>query len=118
MDNRIFNVNGRTKEQLTLAVKSLLLNEYGQNQKVNGWYFRKDKGLVLCWHIKEKNHGKLFTDRMGNPKPIEVDELVDLLWEWLSSDEADTVEPADWEDDLDHDGDNENGWRLYTEEWG
>ena len=93
MDNRLFNINGKTKEQLTLAVKCLLLDEYG-GIKVKGWYFNKQKGLVLTWYFDPDKKGKVtpFTDRMGKPCVINEDELVDLLWNWLDSDEAKNVE--------------------------
>ena len=118
MDNRIFDINGRTKEQLKLAVKCLLYSEYDKEHNVSGWYFRRKKGLVLCAWKSNENGYKSFTDRMGNDKPANGEELVEILWEWLQSDEAKTVEFKDWEIDLEHDGSNNMGWRLYTEEWG
>jgi hypothetical protein len=98
----------------------LLLDEYGTNQKVKGWYFNKQKGLVLTWYFDPDKKEKVtpFTDRMGKPCVINEDELVDLLWNWLDSDEAKTVEFGSWENNVDHDGDNDKGWRLYTEDWG
>jgi len=120
MDNRLFNINGKTKDQLTLAVKCLLLDEYGKNIIVKGWYFSKQKGLVLTWYLDENEKEKVtpFTDRMGKPCAINEDELVDLLWKWLDSEEAKIVEFEHWESNVDHDGDNDKGWRLYTEDWG
>lgn len=118
MDNKIFNVNGRTKEQLRLALQLLLLNEYGENKKVRGWYLSKKNGLILTWLVDSSNKAIPFTDRMGKESEISGEELVDLLWNWLSSDEAKYVECVDWDADLDHDGSNEKGWRLYTGQWG
>ena len=119
MDNRLFNVNGRTKEQLTLAVKTLLLDEYGKQQKVKGWYFSENSGLVLTWSVGDSQQKAIpFTNRMGQPEEIGEEELVNLLWEWLKSDEADKVKLGDWEGDLDHDGSNDTGWRLYVDQWG
>lgn len=116
MDNKIFNVNGRTKKQLALAVQLLLLTEYSDNQKVRGWYYSKQKGLILTWHVSEQVTP--FTDRMGKESEIVGDELVDLLWTWLNTPEARDVECVDWDENLDHDGSNEKGWRLYVDEWG
>ena len=82
MDNRIFNVNGKTKQQLALAVQALLLDEYDGIQKVKGWYFNKERGLVLTWYVGNDSGNKKtipFTNRMGQPTEIEPDELVDIL---------------------------------------
>jgi hypothetical protein len=117
MDNRQFNINGKTKEQLTLAVKCLLFNEYNEEKTVPGWYYSKKKGLVLVWHVNEDSTA--FTDRMGNPKEVNAEELVEILWVWLQTDEAKEVEHNDpWDYNADHDGSNDLGWRLYLDEWG
>ncbi len=117
-DNRIFNVNGITIEQLELAVKLLLLNEYGEQIKIRGWYFNPNKGLVLTWHVDKDSKAKPFTDNMGQEKPIEEKELVETLWNWLFTDQAKSVVLNGYDVDADHDGSNEKGWRLYNEEWG
>ena len=122
MDNRIFDVNGKTKEQLHLAVKLLLLDEYNSilSKKVQGWYLNPKKGLVLTWYVGEnQKKATPFTNRMGEPEPIDVDELTNLLWDWLSSEEADSIELDGWDKDLkDSDVSMSPGWRLYAEEWG
>lgn len=121
MDNRIFDINGKTKKQLELAVKLLLLNEYDENQKVKGWYFKENKGLILTWYVGDGYKAQPFTDRMGNISPISDIELVNILWEWLQSDQSKTVKSSDttWDYEfIDSDVSNERGWRLYTEEWG
>jgi hypothetical protein len=121
MDNKMFNVNGRTKEQLEMALDCFLFDEYGKELELKGWSFRKDKGFVLHYYVRENDKNsivKSFTDRMGNEKPIKKDELVEVLWEWLNSQEADEVVLDGQEIDLDHDGHNKKGWRLYTEDWG
>lgn len=121
MDNKIFNVNGRTIEQLKLAVQLLLLDEYNKKQKVKGWYFSKKKVLILTWSSDETRVTP-FTNRMGQPEEINEDELTDQLWVWLSSDQAKEVE--DNEDNRwdyyfnDSDVSMKDGWRLYTEDWG
>ena len=92
MDNRIFNVNGKTKYQLTLALNSLLYNEYDKINNVKAWYFNEDKGLVLCWHYNQNDKRyNPFTDNMGKPKSISIEELTDILWDWLKTDEANSV---------------------------
>jgi len=122
MDNRIFNVNGKTKQQLALAVQALLLDEYDGIQKVKGWYFNKERGLVLTWYVGNDSGNKKtipFTNRMGQPTEIEPDELVDILWDWLSSEQANEVELEGWDKKFeDSDVSNNAGWRLYVDEWG
>lgn len=121
MDNKLFNINGRTKQQLVRAIDCFLFDEYGSYHSVKGWSYRKDKGFVLHSYLRENDKNsevKPFTNRIGIPTSINKDELVDLLWEWLSSEEASEVVLGDWEEDLDHDGSNDKGWRLYTEHWG
>ena len=117
MDNRLFNINGKTKNQLALAVKALLLDEYDTQRKVKGWYFKKNKGLILTWYVDNKKSTP-FTNRMGTPCEIAENELVEILWNWLDSPEAKIVEMSSWEVNTDHDGSNDLGWRLYTEDWG
>ena len=118
MDNRIFNVNGRTLEQLTLAVKLLLLDEYGDKQIVRGWYYSEEKGLVLTSFVDAKYKAKPFTDKMGSSCEIEEAALVEVLWNWLKTDDAKKVKCVDLDADIDQDGHNILGWRLYLERWG
>lgn len=118
MDNRQFNINGRTKKQLTLAVKCLLLSEYDDEHTVKGWYFSKKRGFVLCSWASSHSNYREFTNRLGEPEEVGAEELVEILWKWLESDEASTVELDGWDIDMDHDGSNGFGWRLYVNEWG
>ncbi len=117
MDNRIFNVNGRTKEQLDLAVKTFMLDDNDDNKKVAGWYISKEKGLVLTWYVTGNINP--FTDKFGRSiKIIDPIELSNVLWEWLKSNEAKTIECEGWDKYAEIDGNNDKGWRLYTENWG
>jgi hypothetical protein len=117
MDNKLFNVNGRTKEQLLLAVKLLMTDEYGELIKIKGWYYDKQKGLVLTW-TGDGARIFPFTDKMSRPREISPEDLTDLLWEWLQLPEAKDVTLLEDEARADFDGTNAEGWRLYTEEWG
>ena len=45
MDNRLFNVNGKTEQQLKLAIELALLNEYGDNVKIISYYYCSKKGF-------------------------------------------------------------------------
>lgn len=114
MDNKIFNVNGRTKLQLEKTLELLLLDEYEKQRKVKGWYFDPEKGFVLLWH----------TEKGGSefPVPLYYDSVADLVWQWLQDSEdalkMRTGKFEDWDNKLDHDGSNELGWRVYVEDWG
>jgi hypothetical protein len=119
MDNRIFDVNGSSKETLKLALDCLLNEMYS---KVRGWYYSPEKGLILTWTNNTETHKKAkpFTDQFGEPfEEVTIDELVEILYKWLDSDDAKKVPYGDWEGNL-HDSDVSNsiGWRLYTESWG
>jgi hypothetical protein len=119
MDNRIFNVNGKTKTQLKLALDCALFDEYGEIF-IQGWYISPKKGFVLVSSITDEDKTKVnpFTDRLGIPSSVNAHELLDILWNWLSCEESNTIECEEWDKDIDQDGVNMLGWRLYTEDWG
>jgi len=120
MDNKVFDVNGKTIEQLHLAVKLLLLDEYGKEKTVSGWYYSKKKGLILTWYVGDSQPKAIpFTDRMGKPTEIGANELSILLWDWLDSKEAKEMELDGWDKKFnDSDVSTSPGWRLYTDQWG
>ena len=41
-----------------------------------------------------------------------------MVQAWLASDEAKQTVKEGWDRDLDHDGSNGPGWRVYCEDWG
>lgn len=110
MDNRQFDVAGMSKEQLKKTLDILLTDEYGRDTKVKGYRFDPDKGLILMWHVTEKTT-KFLT-------PPNLNSLTDIVWEWLKTEEAKKVKLVDWDKDLDHDGSNSIGFRVYNDEWG
>ena len=119
MDNRFLNINGRTKEQLALGVKFMMLDEYGRQRKISGWYVNPSKGFVMTWLVKEDYIAKPFTNRLGIQCDISGEELVDILWDWLHSEEAKKIHLEDFEENiLDFDGSTHLGWRLYVDHWG
>ena len=120
MDNRLFNVNGKTEQQLKLAIELALLNEYGDNVKIISYYYCSKKGLVLCDKEYSNNYidYNKFTNRMGVETPVNSDELFEIVLDYLKSEHAKNIETEEWEDDIDFDGSTSLGWRLYTEDWG
>lgn len=67
MDNRLFNINGRSEYQFKLALHALLTDEYKKETEVpdiswgkigsgvRGYKFTYDKGLILYWHINKED---------------------------------------------------------------
>lgn len=108
MDNRIFNVNGVTKEQLLATLKLALLNEYGE-VKVASCTVDPDKGLVLDWHSDSPSKF---------PIKLKPDSICEIVWEWLQTDEARKTNLTGWDVNADHDGSNEWGFRVYCDDWG
>lgn len=110
MDNKIFNVNGETKE-LLLSALTLLFEQGGRNTNVKAWSISPEKGFILHQYTNEK----------ATPFPISINAKTacDIVWEWLKSDEAKKIKINDpWDVDLDFDGHSKEGWRVYTEDWG
>ncbi len=114
MDNKIFNVNGVTKEQLEQTLKLALMDEYGKVDKVVGYVFAPKKGFVLLWSVDENK-----PEEQKFPVPLSYDMLTHVVWDWLQTDEAKSVPLGDWEGDLnDSDVDCDRGFRVYSDEWG
>lgn len=122
MDNRVFNVNGSGKEMLRAALKLAMVqnqgcygfkDEFKVTDKAEGWIFSPTKGLILLSYIPSscKNANKFLT-------PMGLDSLTETVWEWLKSEEAQSIELDGWFADMDHDGSNGPGWRVYCEDWG
>jgi hypothetical protein len=114
MDNKIFNVNGRSREQLKKTLELALTKEDGSLRTVEGWEYKKDKGLILLWHADTKynNNAQKF------PVPVDLETITNIAAAWLKTDEAKAVPMEGWDHDASHDGDNELGFRVYCEDWG
>lgn len=111
MDNRIFNVNGETDEQLLMALKLVFSQS---NHKAQGWFYSKKHGLILYWHCHDAG------DRLVNrfPAPMTAEGIFPFIKEWLVSEHASEVECVGDDANVDHDGHNTKGWRVYCEKWG
>jgi hypothetical protein len=53
-----------------------------------------------------------------HPTDLTADETIQEVWKWLQSPESSTVECVGWDRNLDHDGSNKLGWRVFVEDWG
>ena len=107
-DNAVFNVNGKSESRLRDAL-SLALN----GGTVAAYKFIQSKGLVLYSYASSGNNGVV-----KFPTPLSANEVSGIVIKWLQSEEAKSVPCEGWDADADHDGDNEIGWRVYTEDWG
>lgn len=105
-DNAIFNVNGtgieKLKKTLSLAAGDRTFFGYKFNEKL---------GLILYSYESGKEIIKF-------PAKISADQCAELVFNWLQSEESKKVPTTGWDADADHDGSNELGWRVYTEDWG
>lgn len=112
MDNRIFNVNGRGREMLRSALELAFMQEGWDDMpaRAEGWRVDPGKGLIFFWHAGE---GAKKFRRARTAKQV-----VGLVAKWLESDQARNIPCNGWDADIDHDGSNERGWRVYVEDWG
>ena len=105
--NRQFNVNGREDEQLLTALKLVFSQAGWKGAKA---FYNSPKGLVFQWH--QSGEGVSF------PTPLNADEVFPMVKAWLKSKEAAAIKLDDWDENSDHDGHNEKGWRIFCEDWG
>lgn len=118
MDNRVFNVNGKGTETLT-QVLELAFNQLGKNTRAKGFVFDQKKGLILLWYLPEKVFGSEQHNKIQKfPAPLTANGVAPIVMEWLSSEEAGQVQLSDWDLNIEHDGHNSLGWRVYVEDWG
>lgn len=116
MDNRVFDVNGETKEGLQLAIR-LAFSQIGSYAKVKYWTFDKEFGLILLMYTTGN------TEAHELPVELGADATTDLAWAWLTnSDQPKEVMLTDWfadiDVDIDMDGSTSLGWRAYVGDWG
>jgi len=153
MDNKIFNVNGRSYEQFKRTINLILIDEYTITPRVwgiigsgiRGYKINKNKGIILYWHLEKEEDifpienlitneivekyslskalRKFKLDQLNNDikKRLSIPEeiLIPILWEWVMNYDGEIVYDEDgWEQDLQHDGSNNKGFRVYVEDWG
>jgi hypothetical protein len=119
MDNRVFNVNGRGEEALAATINLAILHE-GWGDKRNtleGWRVSEEKGLILYRYIP--------SDREAAANrflaPMTPAQVAPVVMQWLKQQhEAKTTYAVQthWDEDIEHDGSNSEGWRCYVEDWG
>ena len=101
MDNKRFNVNGVCKDRLYKALELVMMK-----RKVKAWDIDDEKGFIIYWNAT-KNNNKF-------PVKLDVNEITDIVWKWLESEEGQEFEA---DGDIDHDGHNKRGWLVYVDAW-
>ncbi len=111
-DNRVFNINGQGKEMLSLVMQ-LAFHQAGRREAL-GWMDNREKGLIFYGH-QPSNPGQW--ERL--PVPFDCAACTELAWAYLSSELAwKAIQLEGWDRNLEHDGSNDRGWRVYCEDWG
>jgi hypothetical protein len=98
-DTPIFQVSGSGHAKLRQALELAV----GDHVTVQGWATTDDR-IGLFW--TESN------DMIPFPAPMKVGDCALFMCSWLDSGNVDFGKP------LDHDGDSDKGWLLFTEGWG
>ncbi|MEN6303190.1 MAG: hypothetical protein ABFD96_10730 [Armatimonadia bacterium] len=106
-DNRVFNVNGGSRDML-LATLKLAFAQAGFNARA--WVQDDAKGMLLLWWPGDRVQAL--------PGSLSAEGVLPLVEAYLESDAAKRVECEGWDADADHDGHNSGGWRVYVEDWG
>lgn len=109
-DNRILNINGYGKKMLKDAIKIACSKGNKFETKIEASIFDLNSGLILLWTPCEA--------ATKFEKPLSSNEMTEIAFKWLSSEEAMKMKFEGWDSDADHDGSNSIGWRVYCEDWG
>lgn len=107
MDNRIFNVNGESYDMLLDTLRLAFLQE-SQNTKATAYVIDAEKGMILLWSYAQGS--------TKFPTPLDAYSVTHIVQSWLDSHPE--IGCHDWDEDVDHDGRNVLGWRVYCENWG
>lgn len=110
MDNREFNIRGRTKEQLLATLQLAALTEYNKSIEIESYSIHKDFGFILNRFSTK--------DDMKFPTKLSMNVICDIVWSWLHSNEALQINLKSTDVNYDHDGSNSLGFRVYCETWG
>lgn len=113
MDNRIFNINGAGEEALAQVLELAFSHGSFNDRKCTHYVIHPQKGMILLWYKSDYDK-----EAQGFPCPLTAKGVTPIVAQWLQSSEAAKIELADWDVDADHDGSNELGWRVYSEDWG
>ena len=114
-DNKLLNINGGTKELLNLALQIAFAQEHDKC-KATSWLVTKEFGFILSWCSDNSPFGN--ESFVKFPLDMSSNLMTDLIWDWLQTTSPTAFKLQKWEGNVDHDGDNSIGWRVYVEDWG
>jgi hypothetical protein len=112
MDNRLLNINGETQEQLALALQ-IAFTQTSSKWMAMSSTVTQEYGLILSWW-----YDKSKTDMIPFISPLTFELATPIVWAWLQSVKTEDFKLGAWEEDIDQDGFNGPGWRVYVGEWG
>lgn len=101
MDNKQFDIVGRSDRQLELAIEIAFTDEYSLNSAIG--YEIKDGRFIL--------YSAAHKDMIKTPFPMNFKFAISMIKEWLKITEPRTKEPNT-------DGSTALGFRVYCESWG
>jgi hypothetical protein len=112
MDNRVFDVNGEGLDMLIIALKLAFMQlQAGDRTTAQAWSMDPKYGLILHWYPDAQSTRFLI--------PASPEEAANMVFKWLLQDDLPVFpDKDDWDGDCDHDGHNEEGWRVYCGAWG
>lgn len=109
-NNRQFCVNGPMDNPKLFSAAMALVLEQSCYRKIAGFRIDAKKGMVFYWTA--------FKGSSQFPFGNEIDQVAKFAWMWLESHPKLTGAPGKWEGHIDHDGSDDDGWKLYCEDWG
>lgn len=106
-DNLRFDMNGPADDPpLLLAALKLVAMQRGSSAPFSGWSFDPHAGFVIHWHLGPGIN--------PFPEQLTAEGLAPLVTAWLSTPDARGMDCEERDSDIDHDGHNDMGWRLYA----
>jgi len=103
MDNFHIDITSRVKAHFDEALRIAFDNAAGH--KASHYMITEKHGMILFWH--EENGA------IQLPYEMTYEDAVPFVWGWLQK-----VDYDQYEEQLDHDGDNDKGFRIFNENWG
>jgi hypothetical protein len=148
MDNHRFNITGDTQEQLVAILEFIFRREFRWPQVhpkkkdgyggFTGYVIDPHLGMVL--HQYPIDHDDKKTQRFPFEEGYDPQKLASFVYNYLKSDAAKVTPPPEpaankdgsagydnyaclrqdyrWDGWCDHDGSNDQAWRVYTGDWG
>lgn len=104
MDNFRINITAIGDQTLQAAMR-MVFDHNAPGKRAEAYTVDSEHGMIFLWHMHSSH-----TNAVALPFKMDADGAADFARRWLLD--------LDYGKQPDHDGDNERGWRLYTETWG